>query len=121
MIHRSFQVEPTTWHKVIEKAAARGFPSTSSYVRFLISEDLAGRGVEEMEQRLVMVLAGLKDAIQSFGTTQQVTFAAVFELLLLEATALSHRQIPVEEIMHTLRASIKENSSKTGWLMELLK
>lgn len=80
-VHRSLMVEKELWDAMESRADSRGFASTSSYLRFLVQEDLLNGSVDEMEERLVSSLSKVQSQVQSIGTMHQASFATIWALI----------------------------------------
>ncbi len=121
--HTSFSLDQEVWEKFTERAKLRGLPSASSYMEFLIREDLRSNDTETLGAKVKTLAAG----IHSLMTMNQVTFAAVWELVILTASNMATVEVPpfdadaADAFLEVLKVHIKDSiNEKPGWLKSLL-
>jgi hypothetical protein len=100
-VHRSIKLSAALWQQAVERADDRGFPSTNSYIRFLIKEDRDG-AIEGLESRLAETVSQLAAQLKAIGEAQQATYATVWAIL--ESVVPGDR---IEEVRRRIAEGLK--------------
>ncbi len=86
MIQRSLKISEEMWNAIVAKSEEEGYESTSAYIRKLIQQDLTGKSLQELEDRMVATMSNVERRVQSVATAQQASFATTSVLLELVAS-----------------------------------